>query len=320
VKDPQEIRAALTGPLASVPTLFQRDGSIDFDGLRRFIDFVLDAGAGALLLTFGDSLFSLLSDAEIARVTRTVVDHTAGRALVVAADGACPRKGAWATSQTAAFAGHVAEMGADMLMVLPPNWGQSCTLETMVAHYAAAAAHLPVMVVTNLFARRPALGLEVLRALCDRVQNVVAVKDDVGGEFARKLGLMLHPQWAVIAGGQKQNHLNMATFGCDGYLSTFIKFKPEIARAYWQAFLSGDTHRVQEIVAVYDMPFFDLVQGLPPKGGLPGGFDAGIHGAMEIFGIAGRWRRAPYHSLTDEEMERLAAFLRKKPCCKETIP
>jgi len=54
------------------------------------------------------------------------------------------------------------------------------------------------------------------------------------------------------------------------------------------------------------MPFFDLI------GQLPGGFDSGMHGKMELFRIAKRWRRKPYYSLNDEEMERLADFFKSK--------
>ena len=54
------------------------------------------------------------------------------------------------------------------------------------------------------------------------------------------------------------------------------------------------------------MPYFDFVIQLT------GGFDAGIHGALELFGIAQRWRRKPYYTLNDEEMERLAGFFKQK--------
>ena len=89
--DRQEIRQALTGPVASVHTPFQRDGSIDFAGLRAQVDFTIGAGGKTVLLTYGDSLFSALTDEEVAEVTRAVVEQTARRAMVVAADRA------WAT-------------------------------------------------------------------------------------------------------------------------------------------------------------------------------------------------------------------------------
>jgi hypothetical protein len=43
----------------------------------------------------------------------------------------------------------------------------------------------------------------------------------------------------------------------------------------------------------------------------PGSFDAAIHGIYELFGLAKRYRRPPYYSLNDKQMEELAAFLRK---------
>jgi 4-hydroxy-tetrahydrodipicolinate synthase len=300
MKSREEIREALTCPIASVPTLFLRDGSIDFDGVRRFIDFTIAGGTKTILLTYGDSLYSLLGDKEIAEVTRAVVEHTANRALVVAADGI------WATRQEIEFAKYVREMGVDVLMVLPPDWAASCTAATFVEHYAAVARHISVMVVTNVFARRQALGLEVLKILRDEVHGVVAIKDDVGGEFARKMCLLVHDRWAVFAGGQKQNHLDMVPYGCDGYMSTYIQFKPRVAQDYWEATRTRDWDRARQIISTYDMPYFDFVIGLP------GGFDAGIHGVLELFGIAQRWRRKPYYSLNDEEMEQLADFFRQK--------
>ena len=300
MKSREEIREALTCPIASVPTLFLRDGSIDFDGVRSFIDFTIAGGTKTILITYGDSLYSLLSDREIAEMTRVVVEHTASRALVVAADGI------WATPQEIEFAEYARDVGADVLMVLPPDWAVSCTAETFVEHYAAIAQHIPVMVVTNVFARRQALGLEVLETLRDEVEGIVAIKDDVGGDFVRKMCLLVHDHWAVFAGGQKQNHLDILPYGCDGYLSTFIQFKPSVAQEYWTATQTGDWGRARDIISTYDMPYFDFVVGLP------GGFDAGIHGVLELFGIAQRWRRKPYYTLNDEEMERLADFFRQK--------
>jgi len=287
--------------VASVPTLFQRDGTIDFDGIRRFVDFVVDGRAAAVLLTYGDSLYSLLTDDEVAHVTQVIAEHTAGRVLVVAADRQ------WATPKEVEFARFVREAGADVLMVLPPDWALSCTRDTLIEHYAAVAEEIPVMAVTNYLMHRPmSFGLELLEALCDQVPGVVAVKDDVCGEFARKMGTLLHGRVALISGGQKQNHLNALPYGCDAYLSTFIKFQPRVTHDYWQAVEAQDFPSAVAIIAQYDAPYFDFVHALP------GGFDAGLHGTLEVVGLAQRWRRKPYCSLSDADMERLAAFLSEK--------
>ena len=41
-------------------------------------------------------------------------------------------------------------------------------------------------------------------------------------------------------------------------------------------------------------------------------YDAGIHGILELYGLARRWRRPPYYSLDDAEMASLAEFLEGK--------
>jgi len=132
---------------------------------------------------------------------------------------------------------------------------------------------------------------------------VVAVKDDWCGEFARRLGLLCHERLAIISGGQKQNHLNAWPYGCDGYMSTLILFRPEIAHAYWRAVQAKDMAAATRIIGAHDIPLFDFLLSLP------GGFDAGVHGILETAGIAGRWRRPPYLSLGDEDMERLRGIV-----------
>ena len=75
----EEVREKLTGPIASLTTPFTRDGEIDYPGLRKLIDGNLEGGSNSSLLTYGDSLFSLMTDDEIAEVTRVVSEHTGKR-------------------------------------------------------------------------------------------------------------------------------------------------------------------------------------------------------------------------------------------------
>lgn len=293
-----EIRQQMTGPIPSLKTPFCEDGSVDFDGLRRLIDFNLSAGAKTLMLTAGDSHYVALSEKEIADVTKVTVEQTAGRALVIAADRYFP------TTQAVEFAHFAKNAGADVLMVMPPDWGASTTPQTLTEHYRTVSQVMPVMIVSNVFiARGQKFGLETLKLVRDSAPNVVAIKDDMCGEFARKMSLLVHDQWAVVSGGQKQNHLNNHPYGCDGYLSTLISLQPAIAHAYWAAVSMNNLTEARRIIRDYDNPFFELVMGLP------GGFNAGIQAVLELKGIAKRWRRKPYYSLSDQELEALAQGL-----------
>ena len=294
-----DIRSALVGPVPSIRTPFTRHGEVDYDALRRMIDFDIDAGCPAVVLTAGDSQYWALSDDEIAAVTKAVVEHVAGRVMVVAADRG------YATPQAVAFARYARDVGADLLMTLPPDWVGSTTPESMSEHYDAVSQVMPVMLVTNIFiARGEAFGLKAIELTLERSENVVAVKDDFGGQFARKMCLLVSGRWAVYSGGQKQNHLNLHPYGCGSYLSTFVTFRPDVARRYWKAIASGDVDGATEVIRTIDMPFFNYIRQSR------GSFDACAHGILEIYGLAGRWRRRPYYTLSDEEMERLADMLR----------
>lgn len=192
-----------------------------------------------------------------------------------------------------------------MLMVLPPDWADSCDPESLAAHYAAVSEQIPVMLVTNFFRTRgAAFGLQVVERTLSAAPNVVAIKDDWCGVFGRQMALRVHERWIVFSGGQKQNHLDLHPYGCDGYLSVFLTFKPEIAWRYWAAIEGNDLAGAVEVIRDFDLPFFHAVQGLR------GGFDAGIHAVLELVGLCGRWRRPPYSNLNDAEMEQLAAVLK----------
>lgn len=300
MKDRNEVRAALTGPVGTVRTPFLANGDVDHAGLARSVDRLIEAGSGAVILTYGDSLYSILSDAEVGAVTRAVVDRTAGRAMVIAADRQ------WATRQTAAFGREARGMGADLLMVLPPNWGGSLTPETVVEHYASVAAEIPVMIVTNLFGGpHQALGLKALEMARERVPGILALKEDVGDAFARKACLRVAEDWAVIA-AREELFLDVRLFGCVGYMTPFVFFLPDIVRRTWEAIGAGKWDVVRRFLMEFDHPFRDFVNRLP------GGYNAGLMGVFELKGISGRWRRKPYHSLTDAELQNLRGFFEQR--------
>ena len=199
------------------------------------------------------------------------------------------------------YRSHAAEAGADVIMTQPVTWG-ACTPAGLAEHYDAVARELPVMIVTNVFAQRGMdLGLPTVELALQR-GNVVAIKDDLCGEFARRLCLLAHERCAIFAGGFKENHLNMWPYGCGGYMSNFLEFKPEIAWRYWKAVEAGNLEEIRLVLNKYELPYVDLIRSFE------GGVDSGIHGTLELFGLAQRFRRKPYYSLTDQDMAKLRAF------------
>ena len=60
--DPARVREAMTGPITAIHPTFQRDGTLDWNGVRAGVEHGLAAGSGTMLLTYGDSLHSLITD------------------------------------------------------------------------------------------------------------------------------------------------------------------------------------------------------------------------------------------------------------------
>ena len=302
--DHDQIKIALAGPIASVQTLFNEDGSISFDGLRRLVHHYIDAGAGALLLTWGNSLFAILSDRDIGDITRAVVEYAAGRVVVVACTGR------WATPQAVEFAEYCQETGVDLLQVFMSDWYPGClNVQTIVDHHLAVAKHIPVMLNSKQIQLNggPCEGLAVARELIDHECNILAMKADVCGEYDEAMTSLIKDHWTMAAGGNKSHHMELWPYGCQGWLSTFIIFRPTVAHAYWKAVKAGDIPQAVRIIDKIERPFFDYILTAP------GGFDAAIHGIIELCGLAKRWRRPPFNSLNDEEMEKLAEFLKTLP-------
>ncbi|RKX28791.1 MAG: hypothetical protein DRP71_16990 [Verrucomicrobia bacterium] len=294
----EEAKHHLTGPVMSLRTAFDAAGEIDFRAVRRIIDRGVTGGTRTIMLTVGDSHYDCLSDDEITELTRITIEQASRRVMVIAADRYC------STERAIAFAGHCKALGADMFMALPPDWAGSCTPLSLAEHYAAVAEVLPVMIVTNRFiARGIPFALETLGRSFDLSTNILAVKDDMGGTFAQDLCMRFSERTAIVAGGQKRNHLNMYPYGCTGYLSTFAMFNPDVAKGYWKRIETDDVQGAARLIAEKDAPLFQYLQTIE------GGFDAAMHGMIELYGLGQRHRRKPYHTMTDEALADLRSFL-----------
>ena len=297
----EELKDRLKGLAYSVNTPFCKDGTIDYKSLENLLNYVIDNGAQSIILTYGDSVYSLLSDKETGELTKKTVEYVRHRVPVVAADRQ------WWTGREIEFADYCKEIGADVLMVLPPDWASSCTEESMTEHYIKVSEHIPVMVVTNVFIRRGMnFGLKVMKNLKERAPGVIAVKDDFTGDFGRRLGLLSKDTWTFIMGGRKEKFMEAKDYGCNAYFSTFIPINPKIAQDFYKYVMTGNDEKAVEIVARYEIPFFDAIMKFK------GGFDAGIRTAIYLNqGLIPFYRRPPYEDPTDSEINDLRDFCKQ---------
>ena len=133
------------------------------------------------------------------------------------------------------------------------------------------------------------------------------MKDDVAQPYGKNLLAHTRERMAYLSGGRAFNFLDTADYGADGYLSVYARMYPEISAAFWKAYTSGNRQASIALVEKYDISLFNDFIG---KKGLD--FSAVIQGMYETAGVGSRWRRFPYSSLKDEQMEMLRDFLREK--------
>lgn len=134
----------LAGILPVAPTPFLDDGSLDREGCERVMDCLIDQGVDAICILANYSEQFVLSDAERTEVQRLSLERVAGRAPVIVTISH------FSTALTVERARAASDMGASMLMMMPPYHGTALRAdeEGIFEHFAAvdAAVDIPIMV------------------------------------------------------------------------------------------------------------------------------------------------------------------------------
>lgn len=132
------------GVFPVVPTTFTESGELDLDSQKRCVDFMIDAGSNGLCIHANYSEQFSLSDGERDTITRTVLEHVAGRVPVIVTTSH------YATSICAARSRGAQDLGAAMVMVLPPYHGATFRVpEAQIYEFFARvsdAIDIPIMI------------------------------------------------------------------------------------------------------------------------------------------------------------------------------
>ena len=183
----------LTGIMPIAPMPFHPDGTIDLDGKRRVLDCMIDQGVDAICILANYSEQFLLSDDERDQILRVSMEHVRGRVPVIVT---CSH---FSTDIASARARRSAELGANMLMLMPPYHGTGLRADEqgMIEHFAAVAkaSQLPIMV-QDAPLSGVALSVPFLARLAREVPGVNYFKIEVPGTAAKLRAL-------IAAGGDK---------------------------------------------------------------------------------------------------------------------
>jgi len=165
-----------------VPTTFADNGELDLASQKRAVDFMIDAGSNGLCILANFSEQFLLSDDEREVITRTVLEHVAGRVPVIVTTTH------FSTQVCAERSRRAQDMGAAMLMVMPPYHGATFRVpEGQVFDFYARlsdAVGIPIMVQDAPAAGTP-MSAAFLARMAREIEHLAYFKIETAGAAAK---------------------------------------------------------------------------------------------------------------------------------------
>ena len=241
-------------------TAFDDAGAVDARATRAHVAAGVDAGPGGVFAVCGTGEFHALGLDEYEVALEAGIAGTAGRVPVVAGAGG-------ALGHAIACARIAERLGAQGLLLLPP-YLVSGPQAGLLAYVEAvlAATSLPVIVYHRGTA---ALTVPTAAALLAN-PRVVGLKDGVG-DVALAQSFVLEAQRAgrgdlLFFNGLLTAELSQAAYRAIGvplYSSAVFAMAPEIANAFYRAYVDGDLARQQRMLDGFYAPLVRLRDETP---------------------------------------------------------
>ncbi|HMC66408.1 MAG TPA: 4-hydroxy-tetrahydrodipicolinate synthase [Gemmataceae bacterium] len=215
-----------------------RNGDIDFDELKRLVDWHIEQGTDCLspVGTTGES--PTLDHEEHERVIATVVERAAGRIKTM------PGTGSNSTREAIRLTRFAKRAGATGALMVGPYYNKP-TQEGYYRHFAAVAeaADIPI-VLYNIPGRTGSNMLPETIARLAQLSNIVGVKEATGSlDQASQIAALCD---VTILSGDDSLTLPLMSIGGRGVVSVVGNIVPRDMKALVKAFDAGRISEAQE--------------------------------------------------------------------------
>lgn len=284
-----------TGAGVAIITPMLEDGSVDYAGLAKNIDFQIENGTDAIIIcgTTGES--STLDDKEHRECIRFAVEHIHNRIPVIAGTGSNDTKYAIELSQEAQ------ELGANGLLIVTPYYNKT-TQRGLVAHYNAIADSVDLPIILYNVPSRTGVGFDVstVAALAEH-KNIAAIKEASGNigytaKVAAKCGDKID-----IYSGNDDMIVPIMSLGGKGVISVLSNVLPKETHQMTQYCLENNFAAASELQLKYLRLINDLFMEVNP---IP------VKEAMNQLGMPSGPCRMPLLDMSDEHKAAMQATLR----------
>jgi 5-dehydro-4-deoxyglucarate dehydratase len=248
VMTPDELRATLHGPIAFPVTPFQKDLSLDLDGLRRNLHAMLAQPPAALVAAGGTGELYSLTPAEHELVVRTTVE-AAGKIPVIAGAG-------FGTSLGAELARQATRAGASGILAFPPYYPHADE-QGLFEYYRAIgeATPLGMLVYSRDWVHPGAAFVERLTS----IRTLVAWKEGQG-DIRRLQAIMRRVGDRVCWVGGAGDDLVPAYYslGIRAFTSSVANVAPRLAWRLHEAAANKDAAVLRQLMDEFITPLYAL--------------------------------------------------------------
>jgi 4-hydroxy-tetrahydrodipicolinate synthase len=231
----------ITGSIVALVTPMHDDGAVDYDGLRRLIDWHIAEGTDCIGVvgTTGES--PTVTVEEHCEIIRVAVDQCAGRVPVMAGAGAN------STHEAIELSRFAQKVGADCTLQVVPYYNKP-TQEGIYRHFKAIAEAVDIpMVLYNVPGRTVAdMTVETMLRLA-QVPGVIGVKEATGNIERAAWLIRQAPKQFHIYSGDDPTAIALMLLGGHGNVSVTANVAPRAMHEMCVAAIAGDAARARDI-------------------------------------------------------------------------
>lgn len=313
-----DLKKAMKGVFVVQITPFNKDGSLDLEGMRANTHWLVERMSGkdfALVPLGSTGEFYAMSDDECKAVIKMVVEEVNGRLPVIAGTA---RAG---TQETIKMCQYAQSVGADGVQVVLPYY-HIPEEEGMYQHYrqVAESVNIGVMLYNN-----PGVSSSwvkpALMAKLSKIPNFIAVKESTPSilSYYRMQKTVDPKDTAILCGPGEQMFSFEAVYGCTGFVTYVANFAPELSYLIYEAAVARDFNKLAKLVNSM-APLFSFMAKVSISHGPdtaargseaePVMFISATKAAMDILGLRGGEVRLPLTGINEEEKAELSGILK----------
>lgn len=284
------------GIIPALVTPMNDDESINEDGLRKIIEYVIEGGVHGIFVCGSQGESYALTNDEKKRVILTALEASAGRVPIYVGTGMIT------TSESVKMTKMAKELGADAVSVITPYF-ISLSQKELIDHYkliAESAGDMPVLLYNNPMRTGINISAETVVKLAE-IKNIVGMKDSSADliQTMTYIDVTRGMDFSVLVGNDASIFAAIVSGG-KGAVAATANIAPSMIVGIYNALKSGDIEKAKELQ--YKL--------LPIRKAFSlGTFPIVIKEAMNMMGLPAGPTRKPVQNLSAEKRQELMKVL-----------